>query len=223
MTRSTLSKSYRGVPSVVLAIHAEDVVEDGVRPDRLDAELARGRSGTPARAPRPRGSPPGPSPRRSSARCSEPIIGRHGRWTGAGRARGVDDDAHLGPRARSGAGLTGADNRADRRVDARTGWPPRRRCRPRRPGSCRRTARGGRRGRRRPCGRSASSVALAPSRGGRGSRRRPRPATSDTVTWPRPRSARTSVGGGRATSGAGGRARSTRRASRTRRSAPTSP
>ena len=40
MTTSTSSKSYRGVPSVVLAVHAEDVVEDGVRPDHLDAELS---------------------------------------------------------------------------------------------------------------------------------------------------------------------------------------
>ena len=57
----------------------------------------------------PTGSPPGPSPRRRSARCSEPIIGRHGRWTGPVERVGVDDDAHLAFALAAGPGLTGAE------------------------------------------------------------------------------------------------------------------
>ena len=203
MTRSTASKSYRGVPSAVLAIHPEDVVEDGVRPDRLDAELGRGRCGTRARGPRRRRSPPGPSPRSSMARCSEPIdrpprpLDRRRSSAPASTAT-VTSPSSSRPRHRACRRRHRADGRIDagqagdrvdvvaldagRRVDVRP-------VRDRKDVTALVV--------------DGLQVAVGPARGGRGTRPRPSTGDHDTVTWPRPRSARTSAGAGRTTSGAG--------------------
>ena len=154
------------------------VVEDRVGPDGLGAELARGRSGTPRRAPRRRRSPPGPVAAQEQREVLRADIGRHGRWTGAASSAPASTAIATSAvaLASSGAARRGADSRrrpaprsSDRLATAYHAVAARARR------SCRRTARAGRRARRRPVVDRLRTARPAVGRGGRGSRPRPRP------------------------------------------------